>query len=674
MFQFALLTGCVLLPFAVFADEPTVELETVTVSEQKTASPLRDSKALTKTEIKQQEIPARGLNRLQDLSNTIPNFNITDQGLGSFRQVFNMRGLVNTSIYSPPAVVFYVDDVAYNSAMSNMGLLFDIDNINVYRGAQPGQFGKNAYAGAVAIQTQQPENTLKGGMTFEVGTFDRYQVSAKGSGALINDKLFFSLGGVYERRKGFLTNTFLNNHPDSQENFSGRAALTWKPTEAWDIRLTLGKEDFDYGNGRFVRLSEPKSFTTKADLLEQLKQNSDSQALRIAYQNQNYKILSVTSRRFWNTKPLLIDLDLNPAPVAVRNLNLKNETWTQELRINPKTSADWDWQLGGFYSTTRYDENDNVSVPGSHDLYSTTIQTDNYALFGRLAYQAIANLNLYAELRLDYVHSHIDSLLQPVIPAEPNIGLTGNYDTVFASPKWGVNYRFSEHGLLYASTGFGFKPGGFTYANRDHRAERFGQETVWHNTLGIKTDWFDHRWKSNLAGFYYKIKDYQVERFFADGNYGLFNAPKVSSYGFEFENQIQILDYLSLQNSVGYTHSRFDSYYDAGDKIDYTGNPVPFVPAFNISTALEYKHPQGYFGRFEWLWKGKTYFDETRSKTLSQSDYALLNLRLGFAKNGYSAYLFANNLANNYYYTTKLGVRGTPGDPRTFGIRLGVDF
>jgi iron complex outermembrane receptor protein len=101
---------------------------------------------------------------------------------------------------------------------------------------------------------------------------------------------------------------------------------------------------------------------------------------------------------------------------------------------------------------------------------------------------------------------------------------------------------------------------------------------------------------------------------------------------------------------------------------------VPFVPKFNASTALQYKHPQGYFARAEWLWKGKTYFNETRSAVLSQNDYSLLNLRIGYAKGGYSVYLFANNLTNSYYYTTKLGARGAPGDPRTLGIRLSVEF
>jgi hypothetical protein len=99
----------------------------------------------------------RGINRVQDISKNIANFNQVDQGLGSFRQIFSMRGLTNTSIYSQPATVFYVDDVAYSSSMTNMGQLFDIDTLTVYRSAQPAGFGKNAYAGAFYSSTQFAE-------------------------------------------------------------------------------------------------------------------------------------------------------------------------------------------------------------------------------------------------------------------------------------------------------------------------------------------------------------------------------------------------------------------------------------------------------------------------------------------------------------------------------------
>jgi iron complex outermembrane receptor protein len=658
-----------LLVFASVANAETVTLDPMIITGQKTTLPSFNDEADSKNDFYAEELPERGISRLQDISKNIANFNLTDQGLGSFRQVFSMRGLANTAIFGAPAVVFYVDDVAYSSSITNMGQLLDIESLTVYRNAQPGGFGKNAYAGAVDIHTQQPSNTLKGGVGVEIGTYDAYGVNAKSSGALIKDKLFFNLSGLYNQRDGFLTNTTLNNHPDSQENFSGRAALTWKPTSKFDARLTLTKDDFDYGNGRFVRLDNPKSYTTKANVSEKLQQNADSQSLRLAYELENYNLLSISSRRAWEMSPFVVDLDLTPNNFAKRNLGNSETTWSQEVRFSPKNQGVWNWNVGGFYSNAQFKEHDHI-VTSSDDKYWTDKQTDNYAIFGHLAYQGFKDLNLYTDLRLDYVTSHLYSTYDSDIPV--SIAVNRDYETVFASPKWGVDYQISPHSLIYAATGFGFKPGGLTYANTEPSVIQFSKETSWQNSIGIKNDWFDKRIKTNLAAFYYQITDYQVERFFAGGNYATFNAPKVSSYGVEFENQIELLENLALENTAGYTHIRFDDYHDSLSKTNYTGNTVPFVPEFNTLTALQYKHPQGYFARAEWQLKGNTYFNE--GNTLSQNAYSNVNLRVGYAKSNYSSYVFVNNLADTYYYTTQLGARGAVGDPRMVGVRLSVNY
>lgn len=649
--------------------EESVTLEPMIITGQNTTLPSFNHEADSKNEFYAEELPERGIARLQDISKHIANFSLADQGIGSFRQVFSMRGLTNTSIFSAPAVVFYVDDVAYSSSITNMGQLLDIESLTVYRNTQPAGFGKNAYAGAVDIHTQQPSNSLKGGVGVEIGTYDSYGVNAKTSGALIKDHLFFNLSGFYNQRDGFLTNTTLNNHPDSQENFSGRAALTWKPTSKFDARLTLTKEDFDFGNARFVRLDNPKSYTTKANVPEKLQQNADSQSLRLAYEMENYNLLSISSRRSWQMLPFVVDLDLTPNNFAMRNLRNSETTWTQEVRLSPKKQGEWNWNVGGFYSTSQFDELDNI-VTSSKDVFWTDKQTDNYAVFGHLAYQGFENLNLYTDLRLDYVTSHLDSTYDSDIPV--SIAVNRDYETVFASPKWGIDYQISKHSLLYAATGFGFKPGGLTYANTEQSVIQFGKETAWQNSIGIKSDWFDGRVKTNLAGFYYQIDDYQVERFFAGGNYATFNAAKVSSYGVEFENQIELVEHLALENTAGYTHIRFDDYHDSVSSANYTGNTVPFVPEFNSLTALQYKHPQGYFARAEWQWKGNTYFNE--GNTLSQNAYSNVNLRVGYAKENYSGYVFVNNLADTYFYTAQLGVRGVVGDPRMVGVRLSVNY
>jgi len=666
-----------LFSFNSFADElveNTIELAPVTVTSSKSIAPPINKEAMSKTAFKREELTERGLTQLQDLSKNTSNLSVTDQGTGSYLQIINIRSLTNTGTYSSPSVVFYVDDVAYNSPMSYAGWLFDMDEVAIYRDPQPGRFGKNAYAGAVDMHTRQPTNEFKGGLTFGVASYDNYLVNVKSSGALIQDELFFNLSGVYQRSNGFLTNNFLNNHPNAQENFSGQASLTWKPNAAWDIRLSLSKADFDYGNARFIKSNSPKhTFTTNSELAEQNKQTTDSQALRIAYESDNYKWLSVTGHRVWKMSPLLMDLFLTPAADNSLLQDFRDETWTQEFRLNPKTQGDWDWQVGGFYSTTHFPNVTDLKMPiyRIHDYWPMQNSTDNYALSGHLAYQGFHDLNLYMDLRVDYFHSEMKGTLTTLTRSYSE---NRHYDTVFASPKWGVDYRFSDNGLIYASTGFGAKPGGLTSASTDNRFVNFKQENLWHNTLGIKTTWFNQRLSSNLSAFYYRIKNYQIERNLANGNYEVFNAPRVSSYGFELENRAQLLENLYLENSVGYTHSRINHYHDPITQADYSGNRVPFVPDFNALTALQYKDSQGYFARAEWVWKGKTCFNESQCKALSQNDYSLLNLRIGYKNQGYSAYLYADNVTDIYYYTSKQEVRSVLGNPRVIGAQLGYEF
>jgi iron complex outermembrane receptor protein len=524
------------------------------------------------------------------------------------------------------------------------------------------------------MHTRQATNQLHGGIGFGVASYDNYRVNAKSSGALIKDKLFFNVSGVYQSSNGFLINNFLHNHPNAQENFSGQGSLTWKPTTDWDIRLSLSKDDFNYGNRPWVKAnSPPHSFSTNTELAEQNKQAADSQALRIAHETEHYKFLSVTSHRFWAVSPLLVDLFLTPVVDDALQFNFANETWTQEFRLNPKKQGDWDWQLGGFYSTTDFRVATDSKLPNFnvHDKWAAQNSIDNYALLGHLAYQGFHHLNLYADLRVDYFQSHLYSTLIGISSAYSE---NRHYDTVFASPKWGVDYRFSERGLIYASTGFGAKPGGLTSASSDNRFVNFKQEDLWHNTLGIKTNWFNQRLMNNISAFYYQIKNYQIERDLANGNYETFNAPQVTSYGVELENRAQLHENLYLENNFGYTHSRIDNYHDLITQANYKGNRVPFVPEFNMLTALQYKNAHGYFARAEWVWKGDTCFNETKCGLVSQSNYSLLNLRVGYNKNGYSAYLYADNITDTYYYNVRTAARGAPGAPRVIGAQLAYEF
>ncbi|MCF7986046.1 MAG: TonB-dependent receptor [Methylovulum sp.] len=656
-----------------FSAEQPVEIAPITILGEPITSPSFNDEPASNNTIDQPELIERGINDIKNLSSQIANFHLTDHGIGSFGKIFSLRGLSDTGIFSTPSVVFYVDDVPYTSSVATMGRLYNIDSVSVYRSAQPGRFGKNAYAGAIDIKSQQPENAIASHLALELGNYSQHQVTADSSGALLKNKLFYSVSGNFQQRDGFLYNSFLNTTPDGQNLFSGRAALSWRPTEQWDIRLTLLKEDFDFGATRLVRLDSPDFYTVQSEITEQLKQQADTQALRVAYHFDHYELLSISSHRLWRMGPRLVDLNLTPVPLS-RSQNLVNEAWTQEFRLHPKVQQTWDWQIGAFFSDeAKHGVMDSFTPLVNYHVGVQQNTISTYAAFGELAYRGIKGIKPYIDLRVDYVENFINA--SNLFPGNLSYDLKQSDNSFFVSPKWGIDVDLTPNSLLYAASGWSFKPSGYTIPNIYSNLSHFNKETNWHNELGIKSHWFDHRFQLNLAGFYYAIDDYQVERYFTQTDYGIINAPKAHSYGFEVESQTQLIKNLTLETKLGYTKTQFDRYSDPITGVDFAGKNAPFIPDMTSQIALQYKHHNGYFARAEWLVTGKTYFNENNTQLMQQNNYDLANLRVGYDKNGYSAYLFANNLADNHYYTYKVSnLRGAPGDPRLFGIRLGVSF
>ncbi|MFM8333340.1 MAG: TonB-dependent receptor [Candidatus Methylumidiphilus sp.] len=665
---------CVLcvLPARVLA-EPNV-LDTITVFGEPSTSPAFNTEPISKTELYQPELIERGINNLENMARQMPNLRLSNAGIGSYGQQFSLRGLTNTSLFSAPAVVVYLDDVPYSSPTATTGNLFAIDSVEVYRSSQPAGFGKNAYAGAIGIKTLQPQNDVHAGVALELGNYNLHQVTTHSAGAFIKDQLYFNISGQYQQRDGFLHNSYLKTTPDDQEHFSGRAELKWTPTQAWDVRLSAGKESLNYGASRFVRLDSPDFYTVRSEASEQLRQQTDNQALRIAYDSGDYEVLSVSSRRYWKMYPRVVDLNLTPT-VYTRTQDATETAWTQEFRLRPKNQrSTWNWHAGLFYGNTEKHSVTDTLIAKALTRFNLKDNTiDSYAVFGQLAYQGFKEVKPYADLRVDYVESTVDAANS--FPNGRKTNLQQREGSVFVSPKLGVNVTLSDNALMYMATGLSFKPSGFTVANINENLSHFSQERLWNNEIGIKSQWWQDRFKLNVAGFYYKIENYQVERFFSLTDYSIVNAPKAHSVGFEVESQLELLDNLSLDGNFGYADTQFDDYQDPITRADYSGKKAPFVPRFTGLFALQYKHPLGYFARAEGVLTGRTYFDESNTQIMRQDDYVVGNIRLGYERKNYSIYAFVKNIADTHYFTFKIdGLRGTPNDPRLFGVRLAVNF
>lgn len=176
--------------------------------------------------------------------------------------------------------------------------------------------------------------------------------------------------------------------------------------------------------------------------------------------------------------------------------------------------------------------------------------------------------------------------------------------------------------------------------------------------------------------FYYRIRDYQVERFLNPFDLVIVNADRADSYGVEFEVNTMPWQGLSFESAFGYNLIEFKKHRDPLTGADLSGNRAPFAPEFNLMLAAEYRHAHGYFVRTEGIWTGRTYFDQYNSDLFREDRYTVFNARIGFERKHFALYAYGNNLTDTRYFTFKLpsAFSGTPGEPRTFGVQLSLNY
>ncbi|MCC5888632.1 MAG: TonB-dependent receptor [Gammaproteobacteria bacterium] len=126
-----------------------------------------------------------------------------------------IRGTGQNSILvtQDSSVVVLVDEFGLSNVQAQFVELFDVEQIEIYRGPQGTLFGKSATGGAIVIRTKRPEmNERYAEVETQIGRFDGSQKGDifKVRGAinlpLIEDQLSLRVTGIYDYDEGFYRN------------------------------------------------------------------------------------------------------------------------------------------------------------------------------------------------------------------------------------------------------------------------------------------------------------------------------------------------------------------------------------------------------------------------------------------------------------------------------------
>jgi outer membrane receptor protein involved in Fe transport len=123
-----------------------------------------------------------GVNAPQDLVKLVPGFEASTTYGGN--PVYILRGIgFNTRNASSTAPVgIYMDEAAVAYPYMSLGLLFDLERVEVLKGPQGTLYGRNATGGLINYVAGTPSHDFEGGLNSEIGTFETFNVGGYVSG------------------------------------------------------------------------------------------------------------------------------------------------------------------------------------------------------------------------------------------------------------------------------------------------------------------------------------------------------------------------------------------------------------------------------------------------------------------------------------------------------------
>ena len=111
-----------------------------------------------------QEMQARAAQHLEDVTGIVPNLNVTSGA--SRARYYQIRGIGERGQFEEPlnsSVGLLIDGVDF-SGVGGVATLFDVEQIEVFRGPQGTRYGANALAGLINVKTNEPSDVLEGNL------------------------------------------------------------------------------------------------------------------------------------------------------------------------------------------------------------------------------------------------------------------------------------------------------------------------------------------------------------------------------------------------------------------------------------------------------------------------------------------------------------------------------
>ena len=695
---------------------------------------------------------------LTDLNHQAPNVQI--EGVGAIHRnaaVIFSRGIGygNVDQGQDPAVGVSVDGVFYARNIGALADIMDVNQVEILRGPQGTLFGRNTIGGVVNITTNKAsteEWEAQGNV--RVGNLGRLDY-----GAILNvpvsDTFAFRIAARSQYQDGPYHNTFPGpivslpgGPPTKSDNRLGgfdvqtiRPSFHWQPiapltfdlsyTYIHDRSPSVGGQNgsvptdllsFAFGQPGFGSPGGPTDpYAIKRDFPSGDYQDTHQVTLNTRYRTPWFDVASVTGY-IYNNNYSYNDYDDTALPFLQTGFQLHQWQFSQEIRFSSNNNGPLQWVAGGYFFTQRYDAAQHFDLPILSPM--APLQDDlavghgwTYAGFAQVDYHVTRQFELSAGLRYTSDKKNLYRVLQhpvgtpqvAILNPDGSIPSETSDDVTF---HVGADYHFTPDLMAYAKYDTGFVGGGFnTRSNLAATIGPFLPEKAYATEIGLKSDWFEHRLRANLAAFWNSYSDLQVGTFIqiqgVDGEQQIVaNNAFERARGVELEVSAAPVDHLRINASAGYLDAAYTSF-----TADLTGSPFylngqvnpcgglinhadkngpcyikpAYSPNWTAHVDASYDFGLNEFGTLtpdvQVNYESKHYTDIFNLPVGTQPGFALVNASLNWEDRSgrYKVSLWVKNMFDKRYIisdvpTASLFTQLYFADPRTYGIDLTVYF
>jgi len=344
---------------AVADDAVDENIETIVITGQKIDRSLKET-ANSVAVVTANDIDKLNIQNVSDIYNVMPNVS------GDFNQGFSIRGInafnvsgggnsFLTSMYLDGAPLPY--RVVRNGTVS----VWDIAQVEVFRGPQSTLQGRNALAGAIMLRTQDPTYEWSGKAKATIGNYGQQELAMAGGGALIDDLLAFRISAQDKKYDGDIYNTTRRSDSNYEDSENFRAKLLFEPIDTFSALLTVSKDKSEIGPQWALFDFGGTAFDREVDFNSPIWEKTDTTIynLEMSWEvNDNVTFDSITtysdSDYGYNW-----DGDLQSTQITADNTYQRNDkTFSQEFRLTYE--SDEIQAVGGFYAS-KLDVEDSAS-------------------------------------------------------------------------------------------------------------------------------------------------------------------------------------------------------------------------------------------------------------------------------------------------------------------------